>query len=619
MTALFTLISVQAVLGAIDNLWHHEITERLPAKRAAAPELALHAARECLYAFLFIALAWFEWHGAWAALIALVLVTEVGVTLADFIVEDRTRNLPPFERVLHTVLAVTFGAVVALLAPHLLQWWAQPSAIVPAFYGAFSWLFTAFAAGVFAWSVRNATAVLRHRRPPEWVREPIAAGTRDAPATVLVTGGTGFIGGQLVRRLVARGDRVTVLTRDADKARDRFGPHVRVVTDLQDVSSPVDAVVNLAGAPILGMPWTNGRRRKLLDSRLATTRAIGALCARLPRPPAVVVSASAIGYYGVRGDEPVDEQGDSQPIFQSQLCREWEEEACRLESEQTRVVRLRFGLVLGGDGGALPQLARPVSMGIGAVIGSGRQWVSWIHIEDLVAMIERALDDPGWRGVFNGVAPEPVTHHRMQRALARTLRRPLWLRLPGFVLRAGLGEMAQLLVDGQRVVPAHALAAGFTFRHSRVQDALDHLLRGAVKSDDVPLGEIYYNGECPVCRAEMRRYSKVCADASISLQFVDATRQDGILAAYGLGREHLWRRLYLRDTRGRLLSGLPAMIELWSRMPGYRWLSALLRWPLLRRPSEAVYDLVIAPALAFWARRRMRARRGDEGFADRTL
>lgn len=605
MTLLFSLMTVQAILGAVDNLWHHEITERLPAKRAAAREIALHAVREFLYAFLFIALAWFEWRGAWAALIAGILAMEILVTLADFIVEDRTRRLPPSERILHTVLAIVFGATVAVLAPFLLGWWAQPGAVVPVHHGEFSWLFTVFAAGVLAWSVRNALAVLHHLRPPEWVREPITAGSSGTTRTVLITGATGFIGGNLVRYLVLRGDTVIVLTRDAGKALDRFGPHVRIVTDLASIrrNTRVDAVVNLAGASILGFPWTQARRRQLLASRLKTTRALVAFCARLRTPPRVAVSASAIGYYGVHGDELIDEQGEPQPVFQSRLCRAWEEEAGKLESFETRVVRLRIGLVLGRDGGALPQLARPVRFGLGAVIGTGRQWVSWIHIEDLVRLIGHALDAAGCRGSLNAVAPVPVQHLEMQRMLARTLHRPLWLRIPALVLRAGLGEMAQLVVDGQRVIPARALAAGFDFRYPQLQNALDHLVGAGAKKLEAARAEIYYNGEYPVCRAEMSHYATRCAEGSMTLRFTDTAKHEGALAACGLGREHLERRLYLRDANGRLLSGMPALIELWSRLPGYRWLSVLLSAPLLRQLSAVVYDLGIAPGLAFRARR----------------
>lgn len=380
MNLLFALITAQVVMGAFDELWHHEIKERLPAKRAAARETALHAAREFLYALIFFALAWYEWRGAWALLLAAVIIAEIPITLLDFIEEDRSRRPPPLERVLHTVLAINLGLVLAVLAPITLAWWRAPTGVVSVDHGVFSWLLTLFAVGVFAWSVRNALAVLRHRRPPEWVRDPIVAGERTAASrTVLISGATGFVGGHLVRRLVARGDTVLVYARDADRALDRFGPHVHVVTNLDVIepSARIDAIVNLAGARILGLPWTRGRRRTLIASRLQTTRALVALCARLERPPRVFVSASAIGYYGTRGEQRLDEQSPPQPIFQSVLCQQWEEAAVAAEAIGARVVRLRFGLVLGRDGGALPSLALPVRLGLGAVLGSGKQWVSW--------------------------------------------------------------------------------------------------------------------------------------------------------------------------------------------------------------------------------------------------
>ncbi len=283
------------------------------------------------------------------------------------------------------------------------------------------------------------------------------------PRCILVTGSTGFIGRHLLARLRARGDQVIGLRRGE---RPPPGQHI-------------DAVVNLAGAPILGLPWTAARRRQLLSSRLDTTRALIQALADDGQHPPVFVSASAIGYYGVRGDEPLDEQAAPQPIFQSRLCREWEEVACTAEGLGSRVVRLRLGVVLGRDGGALPQLALPVRLGLGAILGSGRQGAPWIHIEDVVRLIEFALDQPQLAGAVNAVAPGHVTHAQMQRTLARVLHRPLWLRVPAFVLRAALGEMAQLLVDGQHVVPARALAAGFTFAHPQLEPALQGLLRQA--------------------------------------------------------------------------------------------------------------------------------------------
>jgi uncharacterized protein (TIGR01777 family) len=607
MTLFFTLITIQAVLGAADNLWHHEITERLPAKRAASLELSLHAGREFLYAFVFFALAWYEWRGAWAALIASVLIVEIVITLADFVVEDRTRRLPPFERVLHTVLAINYGVALAVLAPILLAWWSTPSALVFVHYGAFSWVLTVFSVGVLAWSVRNALAVLHHRRPPEWVRDPIVPGVSASPRHVLITGATGFVGGYLVRTLIARGDSVTVLTRDADRALDRFGPHVRVVTSLDgiDTSTRIDAVVNLAGARILGFPWTRRRRHTLIQSRVRTTRGLVDLCARLQNAPRVFVSASAIGYYGIRGDERIDEQGAPQSIFQSELCQQWEEAATAAEALGTRVVRLRFGLVFGRDGGALPSLALPVRLGLGAMLGSGKQWVSWIHIEDLVRLIEFALEKPVLRGAVNAVAPNPATHLQVQRALARTLRRPMWMRVPAFAVRAALGEMAQLLVDGQRVLPRRALAAGFEFRYRDLIAALDHLLGERSRASGVELTEMYYNGDCPVCSVEMSHYAKLCADSQVSLKFIDANQRPDAFAACGLRLDHLERRVYLKDSAGRIVSGLPALIQLWARMPRYRWLARLTSFPVLSPLATGLYDHVIAPTLAYWARARV--------------
>jgi uncharacterized protein (TIGR01777 family) len=605
MSLFFTLITVQALLGALDNLWHHEITERLPAKRAASLELSLHAGREFLYAFVFFALAWYEWRGAWVALIVGVLIAEIVITLTDFVVEDRTRRLPAFERVLHTVLALNYGVALAVLAPILAGWWAAPSGVVFVHHGAFSWLLTVFAVGVFAWSVRNTLAVLHHRRPAEWVRDPIVPGNSASPRHVLISGATGFVGGHLVRRLIARGDSVTVFTRDADRALDRFGPHVRIVTSLDAVSvdARIDAVVNLAGARILGIPWTRRRRRTLIESRVRTTRALIDLCARLTNAPRVFISASAIGYYGVRGDERIDEQGTSQPIFQSELCQQWEEAAMAAESLGARVVRLRFGLVFGRDGGALPSLALPVRLGLGAILGAGKQWVSWIHVDDLVRLIELTLEKPSLRGAVNAVAPNPATHLQVQRALARTLRRPMWMRMPAFAVRAVLGEMAQLLVDGQRVLPRRALAAGFDFRYRDLIAALDHLI--GPRASRAELTEMYYNSDCPVCNAEMSHYAKLCADSQASLKFIAASERPDAFAACGLRLDHLEKRVYLKDSAGRILSGLPALIQLWARMPRYRWLARVMSLPILGVMAAGFYDHAIAPSLAYWARARL--------------
>jgi uncharacterized protein (TIGR01777 family) len=608
MTLVFSLLTVQTLLGALDTFWNHEIAERLPGRRAARHELVLHAARELLYAFLFLGLAWREWHGAWAALIAAVLLLEVAVTAADFVVEDRTRRLPAFERVLHTVLTLLFGVLLMAIAPVLLEWQRLPTELVGIDYGGFSVLFALFAAGMAVWGVRDALAALAHFRPAEWLRDPIESAPQASGRGVLVTGATGFIGGHLVRTLRRRGDTVWVWTRDADRALARFGPHVHVVTTLGDIppAARVDAIVNLAGAPVIGLPWTRTRRQLLIDSRVKTTQQVLDWCGTRTQPPRVLVSASAIGFYGPAEDEWLTEDCPPAAVFQSRLCVEREAAANAAQAQGIRAVNLRIGLVLGSDGGIFPRLALPASLGFAAAIGDGRQWMSWIHIFDLLRIIELALDEPTLRGAVNAVAPAPERQGDFQRALARSLRRPYFMRIPAAALRVALGEMAELLVKGQRVAPRRLLNAGFEFRHFTLASALrdlvpDRVAAPALRAADSNC-EIWFNGDCPVCSREIGSYAKLAKRRDLPMLFHDSMRVTQPLAAYGLRLEHLERRLYLRDEQGRIQSGFRAVLAIWARLPGYRHLVGVFSWPPLLALCETIYDHLVAPGLSFWAR-----------------
>ena len=476
MHVVLSLLTVQVVLGFFDNLWHHEISERLPAKRAARVELALHALREWIYAFVFLAIAWWSWHGAWSWLLGGLLLIEIVTTLTDFVVEDTTRRLPKLERMLHTVLAINFGAILALLAPTLVAWSREPTAIVPSGYGAWSWFFAACSAGVLAWGARDALAALRHFRPAAWQRRKLVTAQAPRSKRILVTGATGFIGRELTYRLIERGDRVIVLTRDRDKAVDLFGAHAQIVTNLAVLPNDgaVDAIVNLAGAGIAERPWTARRKRTLLESRLGVTDALLALVGRLAVKPRTWVNASAVGYYGVRGDdERLHEKSAPQTIFQSQLCSTWEAAARKAERHGVKVAYFRIGLVLGCDGGALPALALPVRFGLGMPFGSGAQWVSWIHRDDLIELFLFVLDQETLAGPLNATAPTPVRHAELMEAIAVSLGRRLWpVNVPAKLLRTVLGELAQLFVDGQRVTPDRALALGFHFRYATIGAAL---------------------------------------------------------------------------------------------------------------------------------------------------
>jgi uncharacterized protein len=606
MKIVLWLLIAQCLLGAFDSLWHHEIIERLPSRRSARWELLLHSIREFLYGIVFLGLAWREWHGAWAVALAALLCAEILITLADFVEEDRTRLLPGLERVLHTVMAINYGVWLGVFAPLWTAWLRQPGALVPTSYGLLSTLLTLFAAGVTVLSIRNLSAALGHYRPPHWVREPVFVGRRAVPRTYLVTGATGFIGDALVRTLLARGDAVIALTRRREKALDRFGPHVRCVESLDELEAAtrVDGIVNLAGGGIMALPWVGARRRALVASRRDVTRAVVALARRLESPPAVLVSASAVGYYGARVDEVCDEQAASGAEFQSELCRSWEGEALRAQPLGVRVVLLRTGLVLGAHGGALPLMSLPVRLGAGAVIGAGTQWMSWIHLADLVRLAVFALDHPNVSGPLNATAPEPARQREFQHLLAVRLGRPLWVRLPASLLRLMLGEMSRIFTHGQRVVPRKASERGFLFRYATLDAALAALYPSGRLQVAGSTSRVYYNGDCSVCNAEMTHYAGIASAQSLPIRFIDSTGEPEAFSRYGLRAEHLDGRLYHRDPRGHLTSGLDALLEVWTELPRYRWLGRTLSLPLLRGAASVSYDLLIAPSLAWNARRR---------------
>lgn len=292
---------------------------------------------------------------------------------------------------------------------------------------------------------------------------------------ILITGATGFIGRHLVARLVDRGAHPLVLVRSEAKARSLFGERTTVLTSLAAVAAhePIDTIVNLAGEPIAGGLWTERRRALLLASRLAVTRELLALVERLETKPTTWINASAIGYYGVRDDEPLTESAAAGTGFQSELCHRWEAAAGEAAAHGVAVALVRFGVVLGRDGGALPQLARPVRLFAGTVLGSGRQWLSWIHLDDLLALLLFLIEQRTCAGPINATAPEPVRYAQFMATLAATLQRPLWpLRIPAAPLRWVLGELAELFVDGQRVLPARAENLGFTFRYPQIASAL---------------------------------------------------------------------------------------------------------------------------------------------------
>jgi uncharacterized protein (TIGR01777 family) len=295
---------------------------------------------------------------------------------------------------------------------------------------------------------------------------------------VLVTGATGFVGRALVARLGAEGRQVVAWVRSPERAREVLGPSVALVDArggtpaLAAAVAGVDAVCHLAGEPIVGERWTPARKRALIESRTGSTQALADALRAAPPRPRVLVSASAVGFYGDTGDQAVDETAPSGAGFLAELCVAWEKAAAAAEGEATRVTVSRLGVVLGPGGGALQKMLGPFRMGVGGPLGSGRQWLSWVHLDDLVSMWTAALSDERFVGAWNAVSPDPVTSRDFARALGRALHRPAVMPVPGFALRALYGEGASMLLEGQRVLPARLGGLGFAWRYPGVDEAL---------------------------------------------------------------------------------------------------------------------------------------------------
>lgn len=293
----------------------------------------------------------------------------------------------------------------------------------------------------------------------------------------LLTGATGFIGSRLIQRLLERGHFVSIFTRHVRSRDDRNVGQYYWNMQGPAPAEPfdnVDVVIHLAGEPI-AQRWAEEAKRKIRESRTLGTRHLIEGLGSLRKRPTTLISGSAIGYYGDRGDEVLAESSQPGGDFLAGVCQEWEREAERAVPLGLRVVKIRTGLVLGSDGGALKRMLLPFKLGIGGVVGSGQQWMSWIHLDDLVNLIIFAVENPEVSGPINGVASNAVTNAEFTKALAKTLHRPAILPVPVFALKLLFGEMSEVLLGGQHVVPAAAQHAGFQFQHPEISEALRSL------------------------------------------------------------------------------------------------------------------------------------------------
>lgn len=291
----------------------------------------------------------------------------------------------------------------------------------------------------------------------------------------VVTGGTGFLGRSLVTALLGEGHEVGIVSRDPANASVPSGARAVSWGDLPKAVEGADAVVNLAGETI-AQRWTAPAKARIVGSRADAAERVGAALRAAKRRPGVLVNASAVGFYGDRGNEELTESGGPGTGFLAETTVAWEEAARRAAPEGVRLVLPRIGIVLGEEGGALSKMLLPFRLGLGGPLGSGKQWMPWIHRDDLVALLVTSLEDPRFEGPVNATAPAPVTMREFAATLGRVLHRPAFAPAPAFAIRAAMGEMASLVLDGQKAVPAKASALGFPFRFERLEPALREIL-----------------------------------------------------------------------------------------------------------------------------------------------
>jgi len=291
---------------------------------------------------------------------------------------------------------------------------------------------------------------------------------------ILITGGTGFIGQALCRALASRQYAIWVYSRRPEEIKGLCGPQVNAIKDLAQLSEVnFDAVVNLAGESIAGGLWTNKRKQKLRHSRIQLTETLCHHLSASVSPPPIFISGSATGFYGNGGDQLLTEETEpANRDFAQQLCEDWEKAADLAADWQARIVKLRIGLVMGPGGGFLSPLKLPFKFGLGGRLGNGQQWMSWISLADIVNVILFTLDHEECDGVFNAVAPNPVTNQEFTQLFAESLGRSAILPAPEFALKLGLGELSTLLLGGQRAVPERLQQAGFQFQHNQLETAL---------------------------------------------------------------------------------------------------------------------------------------------------
>lgn len=313
------------------------------------------------------------------------------------------------------------------------------------------------------------------------------------PQRYLITGGSGFIGTELIKQLLLENHEVTVLTRNEVKTANHFESIIQAVREdyqsnskVQTISSldsinpdqSFDIIINLAGQGIADKRWSDEVKQQLTDSRINTTQALYEYIKNAQIKPDVLISGSALGFYGIsESNNEINENGKPDDSFSSDLCQRWEAEAEKISNLGVRTCYLRTGIVLGKNGGALTKMLPPFKMALGGPIGSGKQWMSWIHLQDIVGVLRFAIDNDNIHGAINGTAPNPATNKVFTKTLAKVLKRPAIFPMPAFVVKLLFGEMGEeLLLAGKRVIPEKMTGAGYQFKYPHLEGALNEII-----------------------------------------------------------------------------------------------------------------------------------------------
>lgn len=473
MEIVLILLAVQGLLGAFDTLYHHEYTEKLPWKESARKELLIHGVRNFFYFIIFLSLGWIEWNGTYAYLFGAIFVLELFLTLWDFVVEDQSRKLPSTERITHTILTLNYGMILATFVPVWYGWLSHPTGFTSANYGILSWIATLYALGVLVWTARDLISAYSSKK-----QQIPTINIEDKSLRYLITGGSGFIGTKLCQSLINEGCDITIFSRNNEKTAGQLQGQFSIINSLDSINSHFDVIINLAGESISTKRWTKKRKEQLFNSRINITQQLITFIKNAETKPKLLISGSAIGYYGTSLQDTFTEE--TPPVddsFPHQLCQAWEDLAYQATEDGVRVVTLRTGIVLGSEGGALAELLVPFDLFAGGRFGSGQQWMSWIHINDVIGLIAHIINQDTIEGPMNITSPNPVKNIEFTQILGQIMHRPTKCTVLELPLKFALGDMAiELLFKGQQVLPQKAKESGYQFQYANLNHALSNIL-----------------------------------------------------------------------------------------------------------------------------------------------